>query len=68
MTNQEYYDRCRAFSDVCASKFKAIRDLLEEDPQLNADGAYEKYWELHNAATTASLQWGEFCTNNKPSR
>ena len=67
MTIQEYYDRCRAFSDDCAAKLKAVKDLLDEDPKLSADGSYEKYWKLQNAATTTSLQWVEFCTNNKPS-
>lgn len=67
MTPREYFDRCREFSDECSEKFKAVKELLSQDPELTGAGAYEKYWELHNAATTASLQWGNFCTNNKPS-
>ena len=67
MTNREYYDKCRAFSDEVGKNSKAAKELLENDPELAGEGAYEKYWELYNAATTASLAWVDFCTNNKPS-
>lgn len=67
MTKLEYFDRCRELSDECAKKFHAVRELLKEDSELSNEGAYDKYWDLQNAATTASLQWSNFCTNNKPS-
>jgi len=67
MTNREYYDKCRAFSDEVGKNSRAAKELLENDPELSAEGAYEQYWKLYNAATTASLAWVDFCTNNKPS-
>ncbi|TFF38130.1 hypothetical protein [Pseudomonas sp. RIT623] len=67
MTNREYFDKCREYSDRVAEKSKETRELLDSDPELSGEGAYEKYWDLHNAATTASLEWVNFCTNNKPS-
>jgi hypothetical protein len=67
MSNKEYFDRCREYSDDLAEKLEAVRKLLKEDPELEAEGAYDKYWDLHNAATTVSMQWQDFCANNKPS-
>jgi len=48
------------------SKIDAVDKQLKDDPDLGAEGAYEKYWELQNAAASAAVEWQQYCSSIKP--
>ncbi|NQD72949.1 hypothetical protein [Pseudomonas sp. CM27] len=63
----EYWDRISELSEDFSAKHKAAKDFLKEHPKLDGEGERKKYWDLQNAACTASVRWQEYCSENKPS-
>lgn len=64
ISTSEYYEKCRDFSRRVAEASKGAKDLLEQDPELDVLGNSKKYWDLHNEAVNAALQWATFSENH----
>ncbi|WP_214510526.1 hypothetical protein [Pseudomonas brassicacearum] len=65
MNSREYYEHNRGLWAVVDAKNKAVDDFVAENPDLNADGVYERFWELQNEATKAIGDVQYFQENNR---
>lgn len=66
MKRRDYFIEANRLSNVFGEKMDAARAFRENDPELEATGALDKYWELENAASAAAGEWTNFCAEQRP--
>lgn len=66
MQRSAYFREAGRLSNVFGERLDAVREFLEADPELRQPGAYDKYWDLENAAQTAAGEWTNFCAKERP--
>lgn len=67
MKRRDYFIECNRLSNVFSEKHEAVQAHLENDPNLEGEGSYEKYWDLQNEASTAAIAWTNFCAEHRSS-
>ena len=67
MNRREYFEECSRLSSVFGEKLDAVDAHLAADPDLQQEGAYEKYWDLQNEAATAAMAWTDYCALHRES-
>lgn len=65
MNRREYFEECSRLSKEFGEKLDAVDTLLASDPELQQDGAYEKYWDLQSEASTAAMAWTDYCAEHR---
>ncbi|QVX13227.1 hypothetical protein SAMN05216596_101977 [Pseudomonas congelans] len=66
MKRREYFLEANRLSNIFGEKMDAAKAFLENDPELEAPSALEKYWELESAASAAAGKWTNFCAEQRP--
>jgi len=65
MKRGAYFREANRLSNVFGEKLDELKKFWDADPELKGDGAYEKYWELQNAAQAAAGEWTDFCAKER---
>lgn len=65
MKRREYFEECSRLSNDFSQKLAAVDEVIAADPNLEEEGAYDKYWKLQNEASSAAIAWTNYCADNR---
>ncbi|MCQ2994050.1 hypothetical protein NLO95_07965 [Pseudomonas syringae] len=66
MKRREYFVEANRLSNAFGVKMDAVKAFWDNDPELKAPGALDKYWELESEAQSAAGEWSNFCAKERP--